>query len=103
MPQLHLKQIVWFLNPLKFAFQMITATITLRSLNYNRNDHMKFINFVFDVNFQLAERLIYTVYFYHQIVNSLLCVIFTPKAAADASSVFLGNQVWFPAHAILQG
>ena len=76
----------------KFAFHIITATITLRSPNYDCNDHIKF---------QLTVQLIYTVCFYHQTLNSLLCVMITPKA--DASSrLFLVKQVRFPLHAILQ-
>ena len=82
-----LKQIVWFLTPLRLAFHMITATITLRSLNYDRTTHMKFINFVFDASFQLEERLILHCLF----LSSNLCVTITPKV--DASSVFLVKQV----------
>ena len=81
------KQIVWFLNPLRFAFHMISATITLRSLNYDRTAYMKFVNFVFDASFQLAERLILHCLF----LSSNLCVTITLKA--DASSVFLVKQV----------
>ena len=84
-----LKQIVWFLNPLRFAFHMITATITLRSLNYDRTAHMKFINFVFDASFQLEERLILHCLF----LSSNFCVTITPKADAKCSSVFLVKQV----------
>ena len=77
----------------KFAFHIITATITLRSPNYDCNDHIKF---------QLTVQLIYTVCFYHQTLNSLLCVMITPKA--DASSrLFLVKQVRLPLHVILLG
>ena len=76
----------------KFAFHIITATITVRSPNYDCNDHIKF---------QLTVQLIYTVCFYHQTLNSLLCVMIAPKA--DASSLFLVKQVRLPLHAILQG